>query len=227
MPQVVNDGGHVVPHGFAVQVIVLVFGRFKRRELGRAQLVDVGGIPVAAVFIRSVQLRLVGQRLRHGYLHHVFFGGQRQRLVGFFIHVRLLATSRHRQNPMQALVQFTQRLNEGAVVGAVRQRHVRISAAVKRGKLLAQLLEPGDQRVDAVQHGVGALGGGHAGKERVQHVVGLRLQAVALALGGHVHHEGKLLNGLRSHDFVRVVQHLRNGVAHRWNRNRHGLDGRG
>ena len=127
---------------------------------------------------------------------------------------------------MQALVHFAERVNERAVVGAVLQRHVRIPAAVKRGKLLAQLLESGDERVYAVQHGVGAPSGGHFGQERIQQVVGLRFQGVSLALGGHVHHEGELLNRLGCHDFVGVVQHFRDGVAHRWNRNRHGLDGR-
>ena len=68
---------------------------------------------------------------------------------------------------MQPLVQFAQRFNEGAVVGAVRQRHVRVAVAVELGKLFAQLFEPGDQRVDAVQHGVGALGGGNIGKDRI------------------------------------------------------------
>ena len=124
---------------------------------------------------------------------------------------------------MQALVHFAQGVNERAVIGALRQRRVGISAAVKRGKLLAQLLEPGDERVNAVQHGVGALRGGHGGQERVQQVVGLRFQGVALALGRHVHHEGELLHGLRRHNFVGVVQHLRNGVAHLWNRNVHGF----
>ena len=158
----------------------------------------------------------------HADFHHVLFG-QTQRLVGFFVHVGLLFARRHRQNPMQALVHFAERVNERAVVVAVFQRCVRVSAAVKRGKLLAQLLEPGDERVDAVQHGVGALSGRHSGQERVQQVVGLRFQGVSLALGGHVHHEGELLDGLRCHDFVGVMQHLRDGVAHRRNRDRHGF----
>ena len=128
---------------------------------------------------------------------------------------------------MQALVHFAQRVNERTVIGPVLQRHVRISAAVKRGKLLAKLLEAGDQRVNAAQHGIGALGGGHIGKERIQQVVGLRFQRVALALGGHVHHERELLHGLRGHDCVGVVQHFCDGVAHGWNCERHGLYGRG
>ena len=155
LPQIVNDRRQVVAHGLADQEIFFVFGGFKRSELGCAQLVHVCGILVAAVFIRGIQLQLIGQRGGHGDLHHIFFWRrQRQRqLFGCacgFIHVCLLANDGHRQNPMQALVQFAQRINERTVIRAVRQRHVRISAAVKLGKLLAQLLEPGDCGVNVV-----------------------------------------------------------------------------
>ena len=154
LSQVVNDGDQVVVHGLADQEIFLIFGRFKRSELGPAEFIHVGGILVAAVFIRGIQLRLLGQRVGHGDLHHVFFWRQRQRrIVGcarFFIHIGLLAIDGHRQNPMQALVQLAQRVNERPMVRAVHHRRVRISAAVKGGKLFAQLFEPGDHGVDVV-----------------------------------------------------------------------------
>ena len=54
-------------------------------------------------------------------------------------------------------------------------------------------------------------------------VVAIVVAGVALALGRHVHHEGELLHGLRRHDFVGVVQHFCDGVAHLWNRNVHGF----